>query len=83
LAIETTTLIPANMIIWSELRISGSIRVKTRVKEIYEPTRRLSHAGHESLKIISTDPIEKLSRVKLTRVDSYLSEHYNSPKFVK
>ena len=49
LAIENTTLIPANIIIWPELRTSRSIRVKTRVKEIYEPTQRLSHAGHESL----------------------------------
>ena len=32
--LETTTLIPANIIIWPESRTSGSIRVKTESRKL-------------------------------------------------
>jgi hypothetical protein len=53
------------------------IRVKTRVKEMYDPTWRVGSCGSRVIKIINTDPIREVDSSQLTRVDSYLSEHYS------
>ena len=41
----------------ARVKTSGSIRVKTRVKEIYDPTRRVDSCGSRVVKIINTDSI--------------------------
>ena len=61
--------------------MSGGLARKKKIynhlgdKEIYDPTRR-GHTGHESSKILNTDPTRKVESGQLTRVNSNLSEHY-------